>query len=195
MEWSENITELAVCLAASNQVLQNPTFDRRNDHFGNQYATLAQVRDAIIPTLSYNGISVLQGISQEGPGMVSCETMLLHTSGQWIKSKTLIPCQKDNPQGFGSAATYARRYALMSMLSVVGDVDDDGNKSSLTGSPVDLAAVQRPLMQATTLDELVNAWRELQPWLRDHPEHRESLSGIKDRLKSNFQSTSSPEVF
>jgi hypothetical protein len=57
-------------------------------------------------------------------------TMLGHTSGQWIASDMLLHLVKDDPQGQGSAITYARRYSLCSAIGLVADDDDDGQAAS-----------------------------------------------------------------
>ncbi len=52
----------------------------------------------------------------------------MHTSGEWISQKLLMSCSKKEPQAFGSAITYARRYALQSILGIPCE-DDDGNST------------------------------------------------------------------
>jgi hypothetical protein len=51
-------------------------------------------------------------------------------SGEWISSTTVIPLPKNDPQGMGSAITYARRYSLCAMLGIITE-DDDGNAASI----------------------------------------------------------------
>ncbi len=62
-------------------------------------------------------------------GKVGVETILMHTSGQWLCGVLLLPMTKQDPQAAGSAITYARRYALQSIAGVPSE-DDDGNKAS-----------------------------------------------------------------
>jgi hypothetical protein len=64
---------------------------------------------------------------------VAVRTMLLHTSGQWIASRYVMPIgDKLTPQAIGSAITYARRYALSAIVGIAPDDDDDGNAASVT---------------------------------------------------------------
>ena len=66
-----------------------------------------------------------------GTGHIALETRLIHAeSGQWISSVTIIPLPKNDPQGMGSAITYARRYSLCAMLGIITE-DDDGNAASI----------------------------------------------------------------
>jgi hypothetical protein len=55
--------------------------------------------------------------------------MLMHSSGEWISGVLEIKPVKTDPQGIGSALTYARRYGLMAMIGIAPE-DDDGNAAS-----------------------------------------------------------------
>lgn len=127
------LNEIGAALAKAQAEMSNPKFDKTNPHFRNKFASLAAVRDAVVPVLSKHGISCLQDL-RNVTGGVACSTILLHTSGQSITFGPLeMPVSKNDAQGFGSAATYARRYHLMAVANVVGDEDDDAN--SATGKP------------------------------------------------------------
>jgi len=121
---SETIELLAGALVKAQADLENPSFDSQNPHFKNKYASLATVRDTITPPLAKQGLTVIQLLGQKEGG-ITCETVLLHSSGQWISETLFMPSAKQDAQGFGSAITYARRYALMAICGVVGDEDDD----------------------------------------------------------------------
>lgn len=123
MEKSEQIGELAAALAKAQGEMKNAAFDKINPHFKSKYASLASVRDAITPSLSKNGLSVSQLCSRD-----NVETILMHSSGQYISCSTPIICaQNCTPQAFGSALTYAKRYGLSSICGISSDDDDDGN--------------------------------------------------------------------
>lgn len=129
MQKSEQIDLLAAALVKAQAELKNPSFDSQNPHFRNKYASLATVRDTVTPTLAKNGLSVVQLIGQKDGG-ITCETVLLHISGQWLSEAMYMPATKQDAQGYGSAITYARRYSLMAICGVVGDEDDDGNAAA-----------------------------------------------------------------
>jgi hypothetical protein len=87
--------------------------------------------------LAKHGLAVTQGISfQQGFSDAAAvlhdtlTTSLIHKSGQWIESEMPLHLPKQDPQGQGSAVTYARRYAYMAILGLVADDDDDGNAAS-----------------------------------------------------------------
>lgn len=133
MELINPLDAIGAALAKAQAEMSNPKFDKTNPHFKNKFASLAAVRDAVIPVLSKHGISCLQDLKNVAGG-VGCTTTLLHTSGQMMTFGPLeMPVSKNDAQGFGSAATYARRYHLMAVANVVGDEDDDAN--SATGKP------------------------------------------------------------
>jgi hypothetical protein len=121
---SENIAELAIALAKAQS--QNGTVhkDAKNPFFKSNYATLAQVWETVRPALTANGLSVVQLPSHDESGYY-VESMLIHSSGQWIKCRTYMKPVKEDPQGIGSLISYARRYALQSLVMVCPD-DDDG---------------------------------------------------------------------
>lgn len=126
----ENAKNLAAALAKTQRELKPAVKDSTNPAFrGTKYADLTAVWDACRDALSNNGISVLQVPNFDSVDMW-LETVLLHTSGESISGRYPIRPTKADPQGYGSALTYARRYSLASMVGVVADDDDDGNAAS-----------------------------------------------------------------
>ena len=121
---SENIGDLAAALAKAQAEVGTVHKDSANPFFRSSYASLAAVWEATRPILSKHGLSVVQLPSHDESGYY-VETMLMHGSGQWIKSRTYMKPAKDDPQGIGSLISYARRYALQAVTMVCPD-DDDG---------------------------------------------------------------------
>jgi hypothetical protein len=128
----DNINDLAAALAKAQAEMSNPKFDSQNPHFRNKFASLAAVRNAVVPAFSKHGLSVLQNLVTSAEG-VACETIILHSSGQSLKlGPLLMPAMKHDAQGLGSAATYARRYSLLAAAGVVGEEDDDAEAAVKT---------------------------------------------------------------
>jgi hypothetical protein len=162
--------------ADAQKEMQNPVFDAANPHFKSKFASLAAVRNAVIPCFARHGIAVAQDVTSVEAG-VSCVTILMHESGQEKSFGPLIlPVAKNDAQGFGSASTYARRYTLQSVAGVVGDDDDDGNaatSASTAQKPKPReeihADVWLALSDAAKLGEkeLRGAWRGLTEATRD----------------------------
>ena len=121
--------DLAVAMAKAQAQVKTALKERTNGGFKNKYADLTSIWDACREALTKNGLSVIQRTDFEGP-TIWLETMLLHTSGEHVCSRYPLRPVKEDPQGFGSALTYARRYCLAAMVGVVADEDDDGNAAS-----------------------------------------------------------------
>ncbi len=124
---SENINELAGALSKAQGVMANAIKDSSNPFFKSKYADLTSVIEAIKEPLSTNGLSYSQIIDSEN-GEIFVETILMHTSGQYLSSKFKLKLSKDDMQGMGSAITYARRYALQSISGLSAE-DDDGESA------------------------------------------------------------------
>ena len=124
-----NLKELATAMAKAQAEIKTALKDSKNPHFKSSYADLTSVWDACRVALTKNGLSVLQ-ITNFDAADVWLETTLLHASGESISGRYPLRPQQQTPQGYGSALTYARRYALAAMVGVVADEDDDGNAAS-----------------------------------------------------------------
>lgn len=125
MKRSEQINEIAAALAKAQVEMHNPAFDSQNPHFRSKFASLASVRNAVVPLLAKHGVFITQELTRAEGGMATT-TVLMHSSGQWIEYDPLVmPMMKDDAQGAGSASTYGKRYAMQGVAAVVGDEDDD----------------------------------------------------------------------
>jgi len=127
---SEQINELAAALAKAQGEFSAVPKDSTNPFFKSSYAALPEVVKTATPVLAKYGLAVSQFISVDDNGNDALMTYLIHSSGQYIAHTMKLHLIKDDPQGQGSAVTYARRYSYMSALGLVADVDDDGNAAS-----------------------------------------------------------------
>lgn len=119
---------IATALLKAQSEMSNPKKQAENPFFKKKYADLNSIREAVIPTLNANGISILQPIVHvDGKNFV--KTILLHETGEMLESLTEIVYNKINDaQAQGSGISYARRYSLQSFVCVGAD-DDDGQKA------------------------------------------------------------------
>ena len=140
MEHSQNLSELALALARAQGEIQDAKKDLVNGTFGSNYADLTSTWSACRRALSSNGLSVIQIPLNDG-----LETMLLHSSGQFIKGFIHFPPEdKANEsdlatpvQRLGTVITYLRRYALASMVGVAPKGEDtDGQIISFNKIPM-----------------------------------------------------------
>jgi len=129
MNKAETIVELAKALNAFQGSMKAVKKDAVNPYFKSHYATLDAIWEAIREPLSSSGLSLTQTLSfVDGKSVL--DTTLLHTSGEWISGSMILNPVKDDPQGLGSAISYARRYSLCAILGVVADEDDDANTAT-----------------------------------------------------------------
>ena len=126
MYQSEQIDQLATALAKAQGEFTPAIKDAANPFFKSKYANLCSVYKSCQEPLSKNGLSISQPTMRDENGQWILVTKLLHSSGQWMSSHTPIITAKADIQAFGSAVTYARRYALSALVGVVTDEDDDG---------------------------------------------------------------------
>jgi len=118
-----------------------------NPHFKSRYAGLDACIEAVIDALHAHGIALVQRTLPCESG-VTAETVLIHTSGETLSGGPLhVPASKNDPQGYGSALTYARRYSLMATCGIAAE-DDDGNAAS---KPVTYEAPRRATPRTTDL--------------------------------------------
>jgi hypothetical protein len=100
-----------------------------NPHFRSKYADLSNCIEAVIGALNDNGIGLMQRTYECQDG-VMVETIFVHESGEVMECGMLhVPAAKQDPQGYGSALTYARRYSLLAATGLAPE-DDDGNAGS-----------------------------------------------------------------
>lgn len=142
MTTSEQINDLAAAMAKAQGEMEGALKSASNPFFKSKYPDLASVRDACVPYLSKYGLAVLQSPTSDG-SRVSVETLLMHTSGQWVKDTLTATAKDDSPQSVGSAITYLRRYSLMSFAGVAAE-DDDGEAAQGRGAVTKAAAVAVP---------------------------------------------------
>jgi hypothetical protein len=144
MKTSEQTDKIDAALAKAQAEMTNPVYDSTNPHFKSKYASLAGVRNAIIPVLAKHGVACVQELVHQD-NKIGCATRLSH-AGQWIEFEPFfVPTGKNDAQGFGSASTYARRYSLQAVAGVSGDEDDDANAVSAPGKSKTQKPITEPL--------------------------------------------------
>jgi hypothetical protein len=121
---SETLGKLSEALAKAQGEIEGAKKDSANPFFHSRYADLASVWDACRGPLSKHGLAVIQLPGRNGEGLF-VDSILSHASWEWISSRLFINPVKDDPQGIGSAITYARRYGLQALVGIAPE-DDDG---------------------------------------------------------------------
>lgn len=133
-----------ICAAyvAAFAEIEAATKSARNPHFKSKYADLPAVVDAIKPHLARHGLGFMQ-CPRPADGGVAIETILIHADGGKLSMGVLfVPANKQDAHGYGSALTYARRYALQTCFGLPTE-DDDGNAAvnSVQQKPVPVGPI------------------------------------------------------
>ena len=133
MERSESLVELTKALSKFQGEITSVKKTAVNPFFKSKYADLDAVWEMCRKPLSSNGFALVQ-MPVELEGKLYLETLLIHTSGEYIKGYLALNPKAMDPQAVGSAITYARRYAMSAMLGVSADEDDDAEKATARGA-------------------------------------------------------------
>lgn len=163
MKTSPSITTIAAVLPKAQAEIKGAVKDATNPHFKSRYADLTSVIEACKAALNKHGITFLQPVRSGETGVV-VETVLLHTSGEWISDELELPVSKNDAQGVGSAITYGRRYGLQSMVGIPAE-DDDGNAASK--SPADRVLARPTDAKQEAVDALARMDVADQQFIRD----------------------------
>lgn len=131
---SPSLDKLIPDLIRFQKAVQNPDQNKTGHVYKDgkfmysfKYATLDRLFESTQELLADCKLAITQIPREKEPTVYELVTLLLHTSGQWIKSVTPILTDGRTNQQFGSALTYAKRYAYAAILRIAGDEDDDGN--------------------------------------------------------------------
>ena len=124
---SDKIDKLGKALAIAQSEMDGAKAESTNPFFNSSYADLHTCIKSSFPFLSKQGLSISQGTDWDGKSFF-ITTLLIHESGQWIRSKIKMPADP-NPQKIGSVITYGRRYGLSAMVGIAQH-DDDANSVS-----------------------------------------------------------------
>lgn len=181
---SQNVSELASALINVQKQMAPATKDGKNPFTKSNYATLNSVMEACRDVLLSHGIWLTQltvpAPVEYGIGHIGLITKLTHAeSGQWQSSLTVVPMPKTDPQGMGSAITYARRYALTAMLGMITE-DDDGESAKV--NPKNMSrprqVAPRP-SNASYKGSNVDAFPDLGEDSQEIPEELPDLEGVR----------------
>ena len=129
MKKSDTIKELATALNKAQAEMSGAKKSSKNPFFKSNYANLEEVINCIKEPFANNDLSYMQ-FPIATDGFAGVELIIMHSSGEWISNELLLKCAKNDPQGMGSAITYARRYTLQSAAGLPSE-DDDGHLATI----------------------------------------------------------------
>jgi hypothetical protein len=152
-------TKIATAFVKAQKAFGPALKSSTNPHFRSRYADLSACVEAVIDALNQNGIALMQQTCDSTDG-VTVETVLIHESGEIITSGKLhVPAAKHDPQGYGSALTYARRYSLMAACGIAPE-DDDGNAATRRTATPDITDHLAAIEASASSDEMTKAYKD-----------------------------------
>ena len=181
MKSSETLSKLAPALVKAQAAMAGATKSAANPFFKSKYANLEEVIRVVKEPFAANGLCFIQN-PVSGEGTAGVETIILHESGEFISNEFLLKCSKADPQGMGSAITYARRYGLQSACGIPSE-DDDGNAASV---PMTKARAIELLSQAIDIKSLQAAWKSV---ASEDVATNADIIGLKEARKAEFAPT------
>lgn len=150
---------IATALVKAQQAFGPALKTSTNPHFRSRYADLSACVEAVIEGLNTAGIALIQRTSEDTTG-VTVETVFIHESGEMLEcGKLHVPAAKQDPQGYGSALTYARRYSLMAACGIAPE-DDDGDAASRRIPTPDITDHLSAIEASATSDELAEVYKQ-----------------------------------
>ncbi len=140
-----NLGPLAAALAKAQSEFGAVTKDKTvtvqtksGGSYSFKYAPLDQILNVVKGPLTKNGLALVQLLDSD-----ALVTMLIHESGATLEAHTPLP-ESGDVQGYGSAITYLRRYAVQAMLGIAAEDDDDGNRAAGNQVATDLTRPPSP---------------------------------------------------
>lgn len=180
LEGVTSMKEITSALVRAQKSFGPATRNAANPHFRSRYADLAACFDAVQPALNENGIAVVQKTIPCENG-VAVETIFLHESGEALSCGEFhVPATKSDPQGYGSALTYARRYSLMTACGIAPE-DDDGSAARLPA----IGDVLKSIAAASTFAEARSTGAEY--FKRFGPEDQARITAAVNAKKGGEQ--------
>jgi hypothetical protein len=213
---SEQCNEIFAALAAAQGDM--PTIEKSKEgkikgesksgkqyEYSYKYADIADVLESALPILSKNGLAVIQP-TMVSNGAIFIITRVCHSSGQWVESEYPVATINGDHQKMGGAMTYARRYALCSLLGIAADEDTDGvgaedlPKQAPTRTQVSSGKRQAPPepteAERKTATVMIDTIRmaeteaDLADWLTDNKTVLESLpDSLRDQVRQAYRRT------
>lgn len=152
MKTSESITKISPALVNAQKDFLSAKKTSDNPFFKSKYADLQSVISTVKGSLNDNGIAFLQSPTESEGDVLKLTTRLLHESGEWIEDTAVCPLVKRDPQAFGSALSYLRRYSLSAMCGIY-QADDDGNDGSKKDE-VDVIDIVVAIKESTDMESM-----------------------------------------
>ena len=185
MKHSETVGKVAAALCKAQPKVGIALKNAVNPHLRNKYADIGAVWDAISSALEQHGLAVTQMPSPSDDGKLHLTTTLWHESGEYMSSTMVMPISKQDPQGYGSALTYARRYSLAALMGVTQD-DDDGARAVASEKRSEAQQAVERINECQTLADLQTVFTEAYQAVKGNKEAADMVIAAKDAKKKEL---------
>lgn len=184
----KDISSIASAFIKAKKQFTPALKEKSNPAFRSKYADLGACIDAVNDPLLANGIALYQETFLDDTG-VTVETIMMHESGETIRfGKLHVPAAKQDPQGYGSALTYCRRYSLLAACGIAPE-DDDGNAAvKAQDDTVALERARKRLEGADSVEDLTAAWKAISGHFKATPNVLHPLARLKDERLATLES-------
>lgn len=181
MKHSTETKQIFAALVKAQAEMPTAPKDGNNPHFKSKYATLQSIAETAKPILKKHGLAICQTFETACDG-VSIITSLVHESGEYITGSLFLKPTKNDPQGYGSAITYGRRYAMAAILGIVADEDDDANAASEPRTTNPPSPMDKPWLNKTD-----KAYLEACAWVKGKLEegYNTAIARLEQTYKIN----------
>jgi hypothetical protein len=145
IDTSPETTNVMKAMMAVQKDIQPVIKSTTNSFYKSKYADLAAVHEMIQPLLAEQELGIFTTpttVMIDGSQFLHMNTMIYHSSNEWLSFNTLMPLPKVDPQGFGIALTYGRRYIITSLFNITTE-DNDGNLPQQSAKKVNPKPVQK----------------------------------------------------
>ena len=174
---SKEVNEIFGALAKAQSIIENPEKNAKNSHFKSKYTTLDVGLTSVREALAAHGIAIFQRTYMLDK-LLMVQTILGHSSGQWLSSEYPVIMYPAKPQEAMAALTYSRRASLFAAAGIAGE-DDDGNsiaKIEIDPNPVTEDSSRK--IVSVMLEDLdgVTSLTELAAWTAKHGVNKPKLT-------------------
>lgn len=151
MKTSESVSQITEALLRAADKIRPLVKDSENPFFNSKYADLNQTIEALRKVLLEEGLWFMQ-FPTSADNSVGVLTRVVHSSSEFIEHEFVLPLAKRDPQSAGSAITYARRYALVSIFGLQS-VDDDAQSAM----PVKCSAEDQHIINELLIETMTSS--------------------------------------
>jgi ERF superfamily len=153
--------------------------DQANLHFKSKFASLDAVMDAVGPILARHGLVWVTLPGREEGEPVLAYKLVHAASGEELQGAMPLMLKSADPQGQGSALTYARRYSIMAVLGLVPDEDDDGNRAQKASE----REQSGPPFGEPASPEVATSMRKAVAWMLDKPVNHTEVTALLGQIE------------